>query len=61
VRLQWRDGSKQMPLDDILRKFAADLAAKGKVKSVQAAMDMNRCVALCSAIAMFAAGQCDVT
>jgi hypothetical protein len=31
-----------MPLDDILRKFAADLAAKGKVKSVQAAMDMNR-------------------
>jgi hypothetical protein len=31
-----------MPLDHILRKFAADLAAKGKVKSVQAAMDMNR-------------------
>ena len=31
-----------MPLDDILRKFAADLAEKGKVKSVQAAMDMNR-------------------
>ena len=41
-RLQWRDGSRQMPLDDILRKFAADLTAKGKVKSVQAAMDMNR-------------------
>jgi hypothetical protein len=41
--LQWRDGSKQMPLDDILRKFATDLAGKGKVKSAQAAMDMNRC------------------
>ena len=43
VRLQWRDGSKQMPLDDILQKFAEDLAAKGKVKSAQAAMGMNRC------------------
>jgi len=41
--LQWRDGSKQMPLDDILRVFAGALAAKGKVESVQAAMGMNRC------------------
>lgn len=41
--LQWRDGSKQMPLDNILQKFAEDLAAKGKVKSAQAAMGMNRC------------------
>jgi hypothetical protein len=41
--MQWRDGSKQMPLDEILGKFAADLAGKGKVKSAQAAMDMNRC------------------
>jgi hypothetical protein len=48
--LQWHDGSKQMPLDDILRKFATDLAGKGKVKSAQAAMDMNRCAQLPAAI-----------
>ncbi len=32
-----------MPLDDILRTFARDLAVKGKVKGEQQAMDMNRC------------------
>jgi hypothetical protein len=42
-RLQWRDGLQQLPLHDILRKFAADLVSKGKLQSVGAAMEMDRC------------------
>jgi hypothetical protein len=52
-----------MPLDHILRKFAADLAAKGKVKSVQAAMDMNRrvrgrsgCLCVCVCVCVWGGG-----
>jgi hypothetical protein len=33
---------KQMELDDVLSKFAADLVRRGKVSSVKAAMDMPR-------------------
>lgn len=36
------DESRELPLDEILTRFATDLVAKGKVASVEAAMAMPR-------------------